>query len=138
MSKTFNLSTAPSMADEATAFMAKMRRAAMSGVTEGDVAEIVKAQVVKAKSGDQKAIDFVMDKLIGGLGMQGATINQELHYHAATGEQIVAEASKPLPLDQRERAERIRARLDAGLDPVLPNDLDDRDAFGDGLARGRS
>ena len=124
----------PKTTDESVAYMAKMRNAAQTGVTEADITGIVRAQVAKAKAGDAAAIKFVFERVIGGLGMDGATIVQENHYHIEVDEERKVRLAEPLPEAQSDRVKRMRERLDAGLDPVLPADVDGRDPEGDAVA----
>ena len=136
-----NLRDLPDKTDEAGAFMAKMRRAAQVGITAADITGIVQAQVAKARAGDPAAIKFVFDRVIGGLGMDGATIVQENHYHVHEGDApvlIERVPDEPLPPgvdgpDREARVEAIRRRLEAGQDPVTPRDAP-QDPEGDSAA----
>lgn len=44
---------------------AQLRQAMFNSISEEDVAEIVKRQVEKAKSGDEKSLQFVMKYVLG-------------------------------------------------------------------------
>lgn len=57
-----------------------MRRAAKEALGESDVVDIVKGQVARAKQGDQGAIKFVFDQLLGGNELKGATFVQNNFY----------------------------------------------------------
>jgi hypothetical protein len=55
-----------------------MRNAAQGALKQEDVEAIVANQVAKAKQGDQAAIKFVFDQLLGG-PMKGATFVQNVY-----------------------------------------------------------
>jgi hypothetical protein len=48
------------------AYMDRLRMAMFNAITEGDVAEMTKQLVERAKGGDEKSLKMVMDYLIGG------------------------------------------------------------------------
>jgi hypothetical protein len=56
-----------------------MRQAAQEVLKEEDVKTIVANQVEKAKAGDQAAIKFVFDQLLGG-PLKGATFVQNVYH----------------------------------------------------------
>lgn len=58
------------------AWVQKMRSAAQAAITEQDIREIVAKQVERAKQGDEKAMKFVFDQVLGGAAMKGATFVQ--------------------------------------------------------------
>lgn len=57
-------------------WMLALRTAAQQSITAEDITQIVKKQVERAKSGDERAIRFVFDYVLGGSGMKGATFVQ--------------------------------------------------------------
>lgn len=57
----------------------RLRQAAFNGVTEQDMAAIVKAQVEKAKAGDERAAKFVLEYLVG-IGAPARAITQNNYY----------------------------------------------------------
>ncbi len=56
-------------------WIAKMREAARNCIAEGDIEEIVRNQVKRAKEGDAAAIRFVFDQVLNA-GTKGATFVQ--------------------------------------------------------------
>lgn len=56
-----------------------MRDAAMGAISKEDVKEIVTNQVKRAKAGDQNAIRFVFDQVLGGAQLKGATFIQNVY-----------------------------------------------------------
>jgi hypothetical protein len=57
-------------------WMAKMRSAAQRAISEADVEAMVQAQVKKAKEGDDKALSFIFNQVLGGSQIKGATFIQ--------------------------------------------------------------
>lgn len=49
------------------AYMDRLRLAMFNAITEGDVTEMTKQLVERAKKGDEKSLKMVMDYLIGGV-----------------------------------------------------------------------
>ncbi len=47
------------------AMQSTLRQAIFNSITEDDIAELVKRQVDKAKSGDEKSLQFVMKYVLG-------------------------------------------------------------------------
>jgi hypothetical protein len=102
-------------------WMAKMRAAVCDIITPGDIEEIVKNQVARAKSGDPAAIKFVFDQLLGG-GMKGATFIQNNNY----GDEGAGKPSNAVP-GTPAKLDLIRRRVEAGLPACNPSDRDDVD-----------
>lgn len=70
-----------------------MRAAAMKVIKQEDVEAMVKAQVDKAKKGDEKAMKFVFEQILGGAQMKGATFvqnNYQLESNAAAAAPAVS------------------------------------------------
>jgi hypothetical protein len=61
-------------------WVATMRQAAQEVISAEDVKAIVQNQVEKAKSGDQAAIKFVFDQILGG-PLKGATFVQNVYHN---------------------------------------------------------
>jgi hypothetical protein len=57
-------------------WVVKMREAAASSITEGDIKDIVKAQVQRAKDGNAAALKFIFEQVLGGAELKGATFIQ--------------------------------------------------------------
>lgn len=98
-------------------WLAAMRRAAMEGVTEKDVTDIVAHQIALAKKGDHKAIKFVFDQVLGGNQLKGATFIQNNTYGDAP------DATKPTKHapGSNGKIETMRRRLNAGV-PLTRSD----------------
>jgi len=98
-------------------WMALMRRAAMKAVTEEDIAAIVRKQVEKAKTGDQAAMKFVFDHVLGGQQLRGATFVQN-NFHGD------ADPNKPTAARPGTKAkiDRMRERVAAGLPATNDDD----------------
>ncbi len=60
-------------------WMTMMRQAAMNCIKEADIEQMVQAQVDKAKAGDEKALKFVFEQVLGGASMKGATFVQNIY-----------------------------------------------------------
>lgn len=60
-----------------------MRDAAMKCIKPEDIEAMVTKQVEKAKAGDEKAMKFVMEQILGGASLKGATFVQN-NYAAET------------------------------------------------------
>jgi hypothetical protein len=73
-----------------------MRAAAQAGITEDDVKEIVANQVARAKTGDQAALKFVFEQVLGGNELKGATFVQH-NYHGVKAVKKAAEQQKRVP-----------------------------------------
>lgn len=86
-----------------------MRQAAFDCVTTDDLKEIVKSQIARAKNGDQGAIKFVFDNLLGG-GMKGATFIQNNNY----GGEEAAKPTDAIP-GTKKKLEVIRRRVESGM-----------------------
>lgn len=76
MAKSNNL-PAPSGVPE---WAQRLRQAAFDGITEEDMAAIVRAQVDKAKAGDQQAAKFVLEYLVG-IGAPAKSITQTINHY---------------------------------------------------------
>lgn len=72
---------APAQQPGVPAWMAKLRAAAQKHITENDIEAIVAKQVEKAKDGDQAALKFVFDQVLGGASFKGATFVQTTTHH---------------------------------------------------------
>lgn len=92
-------------------WMAMMRAAAMKAVNEEDIEAIVRKQVEKAKAGDQQALKFVFDHVLGGQQLKGATFVQN-NFHGEG-----ADPNKPTPArpGTKSKLEKMRQRVAAGL-----------------------
>ncbi len=97
-------------------WMAKMRAAATNAITETDIAEIVQNQVKRAKAGDQNAIKFVFDQVLGGAQLKGATFIQNNFGGESPDKPTDAVPGTPAKL------ETIRRRVAAGMDSCRPED----------------
>ncbi len=104
-------------------WVAAMRQAAMDGISEQDVREIVAHQVALAKDGDKNALKFVFDQVLGGAHIKGATFVQNNNYDGIN-------PGKPTPHKpgSKEKVELMRRRVEAGLPAIDPDDEDDADA----------
>lgn len=58
------------------AWIQLMRDAAMKCIKQEDIELMVTKQVEKAKAGDEKAMKFVMEQILGGAALKGATFVQ--------------------------------------------------------------
>lgn len=93
------------------AWMQRMRDAAQKLLTPEVIEEIVGDQIRRARSGDQKAIRFVLDYLAGGQSFKGATFIQNNNYGDGAA---ATKPTKALPgSDAKIRAMQKRAA--AGL-----------------------
>jgi hypothetical protein len=97
-----------------------MREAAMKAISISDVADIVKDQVARAKKGDQNAIRFVFDQVLGGAQLKVATFIQNNY----TAETIAAATGKPTPVmpGTPDKVEVMRMRVAAGAEVFNAND----------------
>lgn len=66
----------PKSSDDIPEWIAAMREAALGSLSRDELVSICRAQVQKAVGGDEKAARFVIEYLLGGLGMKGATFVQ--------------------------------------------------------------
>jgi hypothetical protein len=57
-----------------------MRDAIAASVTPDDIKAMVQAQVKKAKDGDERATRFVLEHVLGGMDLKGATFIQKNYY----------------------------------------------------------
>lgn len=92
-------------------WLAMMRQAAMGGVTQADVTEIVQKQVEMAKRGDRQALKFVFDEVLGGKQLQGMTLIQN-NYADNKGRPDVPTSAVPGSSDKLDVMQR---RAAAGL-----------------------
>lgn len=69
----------PEPTDGLPTWITLMREAAIKCVKPEDIEQIVKAQVDKAKAGDEKALKFVFEQVLGGASMKGATFIQNVY-----------------------------------------------------------
>lgn len=60
-----------------------MREAAMSRIKPADIEAMVDKQIEKAKAGDEKALKFVFEQVLGGASMKGATFVQNNYQYGA-------------------------------------------------------
>lgn len=72
-------------------WLATMRQAAMECISADDVKAIVQKQVELAKAGDEKAMKFVFEQVLGGAALKGASFHQHIH------EAAPREAEEPTP-----------------------------------------
>lgn len=63
-------------------WMVLMRQAAMKCIRPGDIEQMVQAQIDKAKGGDEKALKFVFEQVLGGASLKGATFIQNVYPEA--------------------------------------------------------
>lgn len=88
---------------EEETYQAKLREAAFNGITEGDVADVVKQIVTKAKQGDEKAQKLMFDYLLGAK-TKPTQINIHNHYPETSAGSIVETAARA------ELAKRLNGR----------------------------
>lgn len=67
---------------ETEAYMDRLRKAAFESVQEDDVKQIMQALLKRAKEGDPKAVQMVMDQLLGMQKRGGDTYSQTNVYEA--------------------------------------------------------
>jgi hypothetical protein len=90
-------------------WMAAMRDAVAASISAEDIQEIIKAQVKRAKAGDQQAIKFVFTQLAGG-DLKGCTFIQNNYDDAERPDP----KTKAIPGTAR-KVEIMRRRHEAGL-----------------------
>ena len=98
-------------------WMQAMRALARSEVQEGDIKEIVQSQIKRAKDGDQKAIKFVFEQLLGGAELKGATFIQN-NYHGGESPERPTKA-KP---GSKAKIDVIARRIAGGNGAFHPED----------------
>ena len=91
-------------------WMLAMREAARAAVTKGDIEEIVKNQIARAKTGDKAAIAFVFDQVLGGNELKGATFIQNV-FHSDGPTPIQPAKVRP---GSDEKIELMRKRIASG------------------------
>lgn len=98
--------------DPVAGWQAELRQAAFNSVNAGDVAEIVKAIVAKAKHGDPQSCKMVFEYLLGGKGGAAtpaiAVNNVQMNYGGPAAGDIAA-----LPIRQA-KLDRLRDRASNG------------------------
>lgn len=65
--------------DSAPSWLTELRRAAADALKPEDVKAIIQHQIDAAKKGDRGAIKFVMEQLLGGAALKGATFVQNIY-----------------------------------------------------------
>ncbi len=121
-----SLTDLPAAAGAIPEWMKKMRDAAQACIGENDIKEIVENQVKRAKEGDQHAIKFVFDQVLGGAAFKGATFVQNNNTYGFDPEKPTP--AKPGTVD---RLTVMAARASRGLplnghhDAAIADDPDD-------------
>ena len=98
----------------------RMRDAAQKHLTPDVVDRIILNQIKRAEGGDAKAIQFVMDYLMGGKALKGATFIQNNNY--GNGDANPAKPTKLLP-GSAAKVELLRRRIAAGMNTDQPGDV---------------
>lgn len=112
------------------AWLKSLRDAAAEVVTPDAMQEMVQAQVDRAKGGDAKAMEFVLDKVLGAAAMRGTTIVQNVTHNHFEGAADRDEVAENLRIDRentdpKSRVKLMEARLAAGL-PLCDDEADGR------------
>lgn len=102
-------------------WLAAMRKAAQGAISEEDVAAIVKGQVDKAKAGDQAAIKFLFDQILGGGQFKGATFVQNVTYTDGLGPPEQPTEARP---GSRKKVALLAKRYQNGAELFNGNDND--------------
>lgn len=109
----------PQLPEELT-YQARLRKAVYDGISEADVADVVKSLVVKAKAGDPKAIDMLFKHVLA-----AETTPQQLVQNNYYGDEAKpklkrnGEPSKGAPSDSKLSV--LRTRAEAG-DELFPEE----------------
>jgi hypothetical protein len=103
-------------------WMQAMRSAARAEVKPEDIREIVQSQVKRAKDGDQKAIKFVFEQLLGGAELKGATFIQNNYM----GGERPDKPTKAKP-GSKSKIDVIARRISAGNGAFHPADGEEPD-----------